>query len=240
LKVSTPAIVIPTYNEVENIASMLTTILSEVDAKVIVVDDNSPDGTGEVLRKIAATESRVSVVHRKEKGGLASAYVEGLKCALALDVNPIIQMDCDFSHHPKFLRTLIAESKRFSLVIGSKYTQGGSVVGLDWWRGALSRYGNFYLSWALRLPGDIKLRDFTSGYLCWSRELLSEIDFSEITSHGYAFLIELKYQALKLGASISEVPIEFHDRVAGRSKLTPNIIREALWLPFHLRRKFRS
>lgn len=237
---SKPIIVIPTYNEVANIAPMIASIQSALECRIVVVDDNSPDGTGDLLRKLSDNNARLTVIHRNEKGGLASAYCAGLLKALALDGDPIIQMDCDFSHSPTYLNQLVAASHAYDLVIGSKYTPGGRVEGLNWWRRALSRYGNRYLSWAVGSNDTVRLSDYTSGYLCWRPALLRQIDFGSITSHGYAFLIELKLQALNRGARIAEIPIVFRDRVAGKSKLTPHIIKEALWLPFHIRAKARQ
>jgi len=230
-------IVIPTYNEVENIGRLVASIRSLVTANIIVVDDNSPDGTGALLDNLAQKDPALHVIHRAKKLGLAAAYIAGLNVALLSECDPIIQMDCDFSHNPKHLLEMITVSETSDLVIGSKYTAGGAVVGLNWWRAALSRYGNNYLSWTLSYRRHVKIHDFTSGYLCWRRSLLSKIDFTTITSDGYAFLIELKWQALQRTKLVTEIPIVFHDRVAGKSKLTPHIIREALRLPFHIRRK---
>ena len=230
-----PVVVIPTYNEIENIEALIDSIKKTIECRFIIIDDNSPDGTGQLLRSLCVKDSSIYVIHRTQKLGLASAYQEGFRFALQNEFDPIIQMDCDFSHDPKYLKVLVESIGQHDLVIGSKYVKNGQVIGLDWWRGALSRYGNLYLSWGLRTSNHKVIKDFTSGYMCWRRSLLSNIDLSKMGSRGYAFLIELKWHALELSADIEEIPIIFKDRVNGRSKMSPHIIQEALTLPFRIR-----
>jgi dolichol-phosphate mannosyltransferase len=230
-------VIIPTYNEAANIEKLIDSISKVISATVLVVDDNSPDGTAAIVQKLCDQTSTIKLLKRPKKLGLASAYIDGLKYALEHKFEHIIQMDCDFSHNPKHLEELLTCSNSYGLVIGSKYTQGGSVEGLTWGRKALSKYGNRYVRTIFRLKyPNFRLYDCTSGYLCWRYSALTKINFSDIISSGYGFLIELKLQAVSHGVSTLEIPITFVDRVAGQSKLSPSIFLETLVLPFKLLR----
>ena len=230
-----PLVILPTYNEALNVAALIQRIRAAVDVEILIVDDNSPDGTGAIVEQIASRDPLVHVLHRGGKLGLASAYMEGFRYALERNYQIIIQMDCDFSHDPGYLKSFIVSIEGRDLVIGSKYVPGGAVIGLQLWRKLLSRYGNLYITSLLRLRDRrFKLHDATSGYMCWRAELLRTLPLQQISCRGYGFLIELKWQAAQLGAAIVEIPIEFRDRSHGRSKLSPNIVLEAFTLPWRL------
>jgi len=228
-------IIIPTYNESENIAPLIYAISERVDAHIIVVDDNSPDGTGDVVRELTRSNQKIHLVARPQKLGFASAYLEGFAKALTLSGDVIIQMDSDYSHDPRHLADLIRMCERYDVVIGSKYTRGGAVEGLSWWRAALSRYGNRYIRFVLSLKRrDFNLRDSTSGYIAWRGDALRNLLSERLSSQGYGFLVELKWKAFLRGARIWEEPIIFRDRVNGKSKLTSSIALEVLLLPLKL------
>jgi dolichol-phosphate mannosyltransferase len=228
-------VVLPTFNERENIACIIRDILSEIEADIVVVDDNSPDNTAEVVIKLQESYAGVHLILRDSKRGLASAYTEGFRYALVNGYGVIIQMDSDYSHHPKYLSQLLSQVQDADVVVGSKYTKGGQVEGLIWWRKALSAWGNRYASIVLQMRRPAaRLRDWTSGYLCWRADSLKRIDFDQIQCAGYGFLIELKWFAACLGMRMEEVPIVFSDRVRGRSKMSVGILRESLFLPFRL------
>jgi len=228
-------IIIPTYNESENIAPLIYAISERVDAHIIVVDDNSPDGTGDVVRELTRSNQKIHLVARPQKLGFASAYLEGFAKALTLSGDVIIQMDSDYSHDPRHLADLIRMCERYDVVIGSKYTRGGAVEGLSWWRAALSRYGNRYIRFVLSLKRrDFNLRDSTSGYIAWRGDALRNLLSERLSSQGYGFLVELEWKAFLQGARIWEEPIIFRDRVNGKSKLTSSIALEVLLLPLKL------
>lgn len=228
-------VVLPTYNERENIAAIIKDILSEIDADIVVVDDNSPDNTAEVVRDLQELCHCIHLISRDSKRGLASAYIEGFRYALAHQYETIIQMDSDYSHHPRYLSQLLREAEVADVAIGSKYAPGGQVEGLTWWRKSLSSWGNRYASIVLRMRRPTaRLRDWTSGYLCWRAGSLRRIDFDQIQCAGYGFLIELKWMASCLDMKTAEIPIVFTDRVRGLSKMSIGIFRESLFLPFRL------
>lgn len=228
-------IIIPTYNERENIVPLIYAISERVDAHIIVVDDNSPDGTGDVVRELTRSNQKIHLVARPQKLGFASAYLEGFTKALTLSGDVIIQMDSDYSHDPRHLVDLVRMCERYDVVIGSKYTRGGAVEGLSWWRAALSRYGNRYIRFVLsRKRPEYNLRDSTSGYIAWRAEVLQKLLSKTVSSRGYGFQVELKWRAFLQGARIWEEPIVFRDRVRGRSKLTSSIALEVLILPLRL------
>lgn len=228
-------VILPTYNERENIVTILTAIRSCIAVDVLVIDDNSPDRTGDIVREMASSRPWLRLRTREQKLGLASAYVEGFRVALEETYEIVIQMDSDYSHDPRYLKDLLDTLDIADLVIGSKYTPGGKVIGLSWWRQILSRWGNLYASLVLqRASNKSRIYDWTSGYMCWRQSALRKINLDAIRCSGYGFLIELKHQAAKSGLIIREVPIAFHDRVAGRSKLSVGILRESCLLPFQL------
>jgi dolichol-phosphate mannosyltransferase len=230
-----PVVILPTYNEQDNIIGMIELIKAHLETDIIVVDDNSPDGTGEIIASLAREDSRLHVVHRPGKLGYASAYKEGMALALEMGFDPIIQMDSDYSHDPRHLKSLTARASAVEMVIGSKYALGGDVVGLSWWRKMLSRFGNVYVFKLLHLKQPrYTIRDSTSGYVVWSRSLLQRMDLSAVRSKGYGFQVEMKWHAILMGGTYYEEPIAFKDRVNGRSKLTVGIFWEVLFLPWIL------
>lgn len=217
-------IVIPTYDERENVAAMARAVLAEVPAAhILFVDDNSPDGTGQVLDEIAAQEPRVQVLHRAGKEGLGRAYVSGFKWALARDYELICEMDCDFSHDPKALPQLLAAAQDHDLVIGSRYIGGIRVMNWPMSRLLLSTGAAQYVKFITGMP----INDPTGGFKCFHRKVLQALDLDRITSNGYSFQIEMNHGAWIKGFKITEVPIVFEDRRAGYSKMRANIATEA-------------
>lgn len=226
-------IVIPTYNERINIPNLVPEIL-KIDPiyEILIVDDNSPDGTGEIAEELAKTyPGRIQILHRAGKLGLGSAYREGFKFALANDADYIFEMDADFSHDPKYLPEFIAIMKDYDAVIGSRYKDGISVVNWPIRRLILSWMATRYV----RLVTGLKLTDCTTGYKCFSRKALAALNFNQIISNGYSFQIEVNYRLTKLGLRIGELPIVFVDRHSGTSKMSGHIIREALYVVWKLR-----
>jgi dolichol-phosphate mannosyltransferase len=232
-------IVIPTYNERENLPILVKQILALpiADAELLIVDDNSPDGTGDLADSFAKeTNGKVHVLHRSGKLGLGTAYVAGFKKALELGAERVVQMDADFSHPPEKLTEFMQAIQDHDLVIGSRYVEGGS-LDHDWpfWRKALSGFGNFYARAILGL----KIRDVTAGFRMWRREALQHIPLERIRSNGYMFQVEMAYLASKLGLTFKEIPIYFAERKFGKSKIDLSIQVEAavsVWkLPFRYR-----
>ena len=223
--------VIPTYNEAENLPSLLTGIHGVAPGMhVLVVDDNSPDGTGILAESLANADGRIFVHRRPRKLGLGTAYVAGFRWALEHDYRAVIQMDADFSHDPRYLPDLIAGLEEADLVIGSRYVHGISVVNWSLWRLALSLGGNAYARWLTGIP----LRDLTAGFKAFRRGLLERIPLQRIVSDGYAFQIEMNFWSHRLGARFREVPIIFADRRVGISKMNKGIVIEALATPWRL------
>ena len=219
-------VVLPTYNERENLPEIVPAILSAApELDVLVVDDNSPDGTGLLADQLAVREPRVRVLHRERKEGLGRAYLAGFQRALAGGYGRILEMDADFSHDPARLPALLAASREADLVLGSRYVPGGGTVNWGIGRRALSRGGSFYARTILGLG----VRDLTGGFKCFRREVLERIDLSTVSSAGYAFQIELTWRALRAGFQVVEVPIVFADRRVGQSKMSRAIVLEALW-----------
>ena len=218
-------IIIPTYNEGENLPRLLDAIF-EVDDSVhiLVVDDNSPDGTGEFADQRAAKDPRVNAIHRQGKLGLGTAYIAGFKWALERDYEFIFEMDADFSHQPKYIPEFLAAAQNADLVLGCRYIKGGGTE--DWGplRQLISRGGNLYARSILWLP----YKDLTGGFKCFRREVLENLDLDSVASVGYAFQIELTYRAHKRGYRIVQTPIIFPDRNVGESKMSGNIVREAM------------
>lgn len=229
------AIVIPTYNEIENIHSLARELLKLPSAPhLVIVDDNSPDGTGDAADELSDTfPGRITVIHREKKAGLARAYIHGLTVALELGTAYIAQMDADHSHRPNDLQSMmnVAVSSDIDLVLGSRYIPGGSTIGWPRYRQMISRFGSWYSGQVLRIP----IRDLTGGFKLWRRELLESIDLPSISSDGYSFQVETTWRAWQRQARIEQVPIVFHDRVAGASKLSRSVVFEAAWVVWKLR-----
>jgi len=220
-------LVLPTYNEAENLEAFLAAVLPKLpaDARVLVVDDSSPDGTGELADRLAAEYERVRVLHRTRKEGLGPAYIAGFREALAQGAELILEMDADFSHDPAYLPRLLEAAQRADLVIGSRYVEGGGVSDWSALRRGISRGGSAYA----RLVLGVRVRDLTGGFKCFRREVLETIDLDAVDARGYAFQIEVTYRALQAGFKVVEVPIVFRDRQAGSSKMDGSIVLEAIW-----------
>jgi dolichol-phosphate mannosyltransferase len=218
-------VVIPTYNERENIRQHVTDVLDlNPEVAVLIVDDSSPDGTGEIADELVAEyRGRVFVQHRMAKEGLGRAYLAGFRRALEFGTPLIAQMDADHSHRPVDLAKLIAAAPGTDLVLGSRYVAGGETYGWPWHRKFISRAGGIYASVILGAP----IKDFTGGFKVWHREMLEAIDLDSIHSDGYCFQIETTFRALRKNARVKQVPIRFHDRVAGKSKLSRRVVIEA-------------
>jgi dolichol-phosphate mannosyltransferase len=222
-------VVIPTYDERENVERMAAAVLAVPGVKILFVDDASPDGTGDVIDSIAKSESRVACLHRAGKEGLGRAYVAGFARALEEGAQKVVQMDCDFSHDPADLPRLISEDA--DLVIGSRYVPGGDTPGWPFKRRLISRCGGIFIRTVTGMP----LRDPTGGFKCWSAEALKKIDFKSVASAGYSFQLEMNHRAWKAGCSIKEIPIVFTDRVAGYSKISAGIAVESVKIALRLR-----
>jgi dolichol-phosphate mannosyltransferase len=221
-----PVVIVPTYNERDNIDSLLSDLLSlPVDLSVINVDDNSPDGTGEAADAWAARyPDRVQVVHRAGKLGLGTAYIAGFKRAFEARFDRIMTMDADFSHHPRYIPSMLDLSREYDLVIGSRYVAGGGTLNCSTKRKALSQGANTFAKVMLGL----RAQDCTAGFRCYRREVLQAIDLDGIRSDGYSFLIEMIFYVQRRGFSIGEVPIIFEDRRRGTSKISRNEVIRAL------------
>ena len=229
-----PLVIVPTYNERENIGELLDGILCHLPAAdVLVVDDGSPDGTGDVVAARGASDARVKLLRRTTKVGLGPAYIAGFHWALERDYGLVLGMDADFSHDPAYLPRFVDASRRYDLVIGSRYVPGGATPDWKLSRRIISRVGNAVARTVLGLP----VRDCTTGYKCYRRETLAAIDLDAIDVVGYGFLIETTYQCYLRGARIKEIPIVFIDRREGKSKMTSTIVSEALGYVF--RRRWR-
>jgi len=219
-------VIIPTYNEADNLPVILDRLFTGVpDAHALVVDDGSPDGTGDIADKLAGEDGRIEVLHRTEKAGLGAAYVAGFRRGLAAGYDVLVEMDADGSHAPEQLPRLLAALAHADLVLGSRWVPGGQVRNWPKSREALSRGANLYTRFAL----GIDLHDATGGYRAYRREVLEAIDLDSIASHGYCFQIDLAWRAVQAGFRVTEVPITFADRERGESKMSGSIVREALF-----------
>ena len=226
-------VIVPTYNEIENISRIITAVLGQDSSiDVLVVDDGSPDGTGDLADQIAVENSRVHVLHRAGKLGLGTAYVMGFKWALTREYEFVFEMDADFSHSPDAIPKFLEAVKAADLVLGSRY-QNGQVNVVNWpmSRLFLSYSANIY---ARRVTG-LPVFDATGGFKCFRRRVLESINLSDIKSNGYAFQIEMTFRAWKKGFRIVEIPIVFVDRTEGSSKMSKDIVREAVWMVWRLR-----
>ena len=225
-------VVIPTYNERENIGALIPRILDMPRFRVLVVDDNSPDGTAEVVAGLARREPRVGLLSRSDKLGLGTAYLAGFRRALDEGAEYICEMDADFSHDPRYLPELLnAAETRYDLTLGSRYVAGGGTTDWGLLRKLISRGGNIYARVILGLP----VTDATGGFRCYRRHVLEAIDPDDIHSNGYSFQIELVYRTMRAGFRIGEVPIVFPDRRVGHSKMSRRIVLEALVTVWRLR-----
>jgi dolichol-phosphate mannosyltransferase len=219
---------LPTYNERENLEPMIEALGEALDTsrdRVLVIDDGSPDGTGEVADRLAAELPWVSVLHRETKQGIGPAYVAGFRRALAEDAELVLEMDCDFSHDPADVPRLIAAADDADLVLGSRYAPGGGTANWGLLRRFVSRGGCLYAQVILGL----RVRDLTGGFKCFRRATLEAIDLDALSAHGYAFQIETTYRVTRAGLRVQEVPITFVERRAGASKMTGSIVAEAMW-----------
>lgn len=227
-------IIFPTYNEKDNIEKIVHAVLP-LDARVnvLIVDDSSPDGTGEIADKLAAAEEKVNVLHRANKEGLGKAYIAGFKWAIEHEYDYIFEMDADFSHGPEYIRDFLREIQTNDLVLGSRYISGVNVINWPMSRLLLSYFANMYTRIVTGLP----IKDATGGYKCFRREVLEAINLDDVKASGYSFQIEMTMRAWKKGFKIKEIPIIFMDRVAGTSKMSKKIMREAIWMVWMLRLK---
>jgi dolichol-phosphate mannosyltransferase len=222
---------LPTYNERENLEPMLRA-LGEHGVRVLVIDDNSPDGTGRLADRLAQELDHVDVLHRPRKEGLGPAYIAGFRRALADGAERILELDCDFSHDPKDVPRLLAATENADLALGSRYVEGGEIANWGTVRRAISAAGSLYA----RVLLSVAVRDLTGGFKCYRRQVLETIDLDAIHSKGYAFQIETTYRALRAGFRVVEVPIRFVDREVGGSKMSRSIVLEAIWKVPALRR----
>ena len=225
-------VVVPTYNERENLPILVEGVLSHDGFRILVVDDGSPDGTGALADDLAARHpGRIEVMHRTGPRGLGRSYVDGLRRALQTDAELIFQMDADLSHNPEYLPALAAGAARYDVVIGSRYMTGVSVVNWPLHRIFLSTFANRYIKTVTGLSPS----DCTSGYRCWRREALAQIRLDRVASAGYAFLVEMLFRAARNGSRIGEVPIIFVERRQGQSKVSRSVLVESLITPWRLR-----
>jgi len=237
-----PIVVIPTYNERENVEAMAAAVLAHLppEGMLLFLDDNSPDGTGEIIDRLCAGEPRIAVMHREKKDGLGRAYVAGFAKALEMGATHIIEMDCDFSHDPADVERLLAAVGGRSdsppgapdVVIGSRYVKGGRCVGWPFRRWFISRFGGIFIRIVMGTP----VADPTGGFKCFTRAALERLgDFSSIRSFGYSFQMEMNYRMWKMGLKLAEIPITFSERRAGESKISGSIAVETLKLVFKIR-----
>lgn len=226
-------VVVPTYNEAENISKLLFALTRDVDdIDVLVVDDSSPDGTAKLVETFRQRNDRVHLLSRPKKDGLAGAYLAGFQWGLPRGYRYLIEMDADFSHTPADVNRFLEELKTYDAVVGCRYIDGGGIIGWSWLRQFISRGGNIYAQSVLSLP----YRDLTGGFNAWRREVLEAIDISTIRSKGYAFQVELKCRAHRKGFRIKEIPIQFQNRLHGKSKMTFRIVGEAAFRVLEMRR----
>jgi dolichol-phosphate mannosyltransferase len=228
-------IVIPTYNEIENLGPITAEVIKRTptDVHVLVVDDGSPDGTGALADRLSSAEPRIHVLHRTQKQGLGPAYIAGFRWGFDQGFTQLVEMDADFSHHPSFLPAMLNLLNEHDFVIGSRYVDGGGTVNWGLLRKIISRGGSLYSRMVLGAP----IRDFTGGFNGWNRRVLEGIDLDTLEAGGYSFQIELKYRAFRKGFRFKEFPILFEDRRVGKSKMSSKIVVEALSLVPKLRFK---
>jgi dolichol-phosphate mannosyltransferase len=226
------AVVIPTFNESDNIGKLIPQVLAQdPEIEVLVVDDRSPDGTGDIVRALGRTDGRVHLLERDRREGLGPAYRDGFAWVLDHGADLVVQMDADFSHAPAMLPKFFEHMADHDLLLGSRYLGGITVVNWPIGRLLISYFGNWYVRTVTGLP----FRDATGGFKCWRREALERVGLSRVRSNGYAFQIEMTYRAWRRGLRIKEIPIIFMDRTVGESKMSMRISLEALWIAWWLR-----
>ena len=224
-------VIVPTYNESDNLPTLVEGLLRHPDVRVLVVDDQSPDGTGELANDLARQHSgRIEVMHRTDRRGLGRSYIDGIKRSIREPVDVICQMDADLSHDPRHLPDLVAATQHADVVIGSRYVPGGAIVNWPTGRRLLSRLANIYI----RLVTRLNARDCTSGYRCWRRDALARLPLDRFISDGYSFLVEMLFVAASQGSRIAEVPITFVERRQGKSKLSRAVLVESAITPWRL------
>jgi len=224
-------VLVPTYNERENLPVLVDGVLAHAGTRILVLDDGSPDGTGQIADELArAHPGRLEVMHRTGVRGLGRSYLDGFRAALGSDADLVCQMDADLSHDPKFLPSIMAATERADLVVGSRYIPGGRVENWPIHRVMLSGFANTYI----RTVTGLRVRDCTSGYRCWRREALARLPLDSIRSDGYSFLVEVAFQAAAVGLTIAESPIVFVERRQGASKLSSGVLVESLKTPWRL------
>jgi dolichol-phosphate mannosyltransferase len=228
---SAALVIVPTFNERDNLPLLVDALMKYPNVTLLVVDDASPDGTGEVADALARRHSnRIDVMHRTERPGLGRSYIDGIRRAIERPVDVICQMDADLSHDPRHLPDLIAATARADVVLGSRYIPGGGIVNWPKRRRVLSRFANAYVRFITRL----RVHDCTSGYRCWRRATLASLPLDRFTSDGYSFLVEMLYVAHTLGSRIAEVPITFVERRQGQSKMSGRVLFESALTPWRL------
>ena len=225
-----PLVIVPTYNERDNLPVLADRLLAIPDLRVLIVDDASPDGTGQVADRIAAAADRVSVMHRRGKRGLGLSYIDAMQEALRGDATHVCQMDADLSHDPRHLPALMAATSLADVVLGSRYVTGGAIVNWPARRRLLSRFANSYIRAVTRLG----VRDCTTGYRCWRRAALASLPLDRFFSDGYSFLVEMLFVASRRGCRIAEVPITFVERREGESKVSRAVLFESAITPWRL------
>jgi len=225
-------IIIPTYNEMDNIKKLIPDILGRYDnIDILVVDDNSPDGTGEYISNLSGSNSRIKIIQREKKLGLGTAYIRGFNYAIQNNYDYVFEMDADYSHDPGEIENFLIAIENNDLVLGSRYLTGVNVINWPMRRLILSYFANYYTRFITGLP----VHDATGGYKCFRREVLEAIDLDKVKSNGYAFQIEMTFKAWKKGFRIKEISIIFVDRVKGKSKMSRKIVREAIIMVWKLR-----
>jgi dolichol-phosphate mannosyltransferase len=227
----TALVIVPTYNERENLPILVEHLMRHANVRVLIVDDQSPDGTGDIADDLARRHpGSIEVMHRTGRRGLGRSYVDGFRAALASDADVICQMDADLSHDPAHLPSLVAATAEADLVLGSRYVAKGAIVNWPLRRLLLSRFANLYI----RLVTRLDVRDCTTGYRCWRRDALAGLPLDRISSDGYSFLVETLYMAAGRGARLAEVPITFVERRQGESKLSGAVLLESVLMPWRL------
>ena len=225
-------VIIPTFDELENLTKLLPRVLEKnINIHVLIVDDNSPDGTAKWVREQTESDERIKLIERERKMGLGTAYITGFKYALQNGYDYIFEMDADFSHDPKEIKNFLREMKNYDLVLGSRYKIGVNVINWPLRRLMLSLFANAYTRFVTGMP----IHDATSGFKCFRKEVLQAINLDEVKSNGYAFQIEMTFKAWKKGFKIKEISIVFTDRVKGKSKMSKKIVREAIFMVWKLR-----
>ncbi len=225
-------IIIPTYNEMDNISRLIPDLLERYEnLDILVVDDNSPDGTGNYVEDLSKQNPRIKIIKRSRKQGLGTAYIAGFKYAIQHEYEYVFEMDADFSHDPKEIKNLLEAAEQYDLVLGSRYIKGVNVINWPMRRLLLSYFANKYTRFITGMP----IQDATGGFKCFRRKVLESINLNQIGSNGYAFQIEMTFKAWKKGFKVGEIPIVFVDRMKGTSKMSKKIVREAIFMVWKLR-----